>query len=98
MLALGKLEGNFPSHRQVLALRKGFASAWAALLREAFPTASAVADAYCVDSKTARDWWHGRTAPSGFAVALTFQSIPDLAARYLKVLGGWLIGHSALPV
>jgi len=88
--AVGRI-GDFPSQSAVYAARKSFAGAWSGLLHDAFPSAMAVARAFSVDPATARDWWHGRGAPSGYAVAIAFRSMPALAARWLiESIGGWV--------
>jgi hypothetical protein len=38
-----------------------------------------------VDGSTARKWWEGSHAPSGFAVGMAFEAMPDEAHRTLRV-------------
>lgn len=80
--------GTFPDRRSCIAYRASFPDRWQAFLRQQFGCAARVAESFTVDDKTARDWWHGRTGPSGFAVALAFKRWPVAATRAL--LGGWL--------
>jgi hypothetical protein len=78
--------GTFPAIREIVSYRASFPDRWKEFLRQNFPSAARAAKSFAVDDKTARDWWHGRTAPSGFVVALAFKRMPTEAAR---LLGGW---------
>jgi hypothetical protein len=69
------------------AYRRKFIDLWSGFLRENYSSTSHVAVVFGVDESTARSWWNGATAPSGFAVAIAFRESPAQAARAL--LGGW---------
>lgn len=60
------------SRRGVLSYRATFAAEWSRYLRNRYPCAEEVAVAFAVEASTARKWWDGSHAPSGFAVALAF--------------------------
>lgn len=75
------------------AVRRSFPDRWSSFLRECFGNPSRVAEWCAVDESTARSWWHGRTAPSGYVVALAFATRPDSAVQWLlrrcRVMRAW---------
>ena len=78
--------GRFPDPRKTRAYRRHFIDLWTRFLRENFTSTSHVAVVVSVDESTARSWWNGITAPSGFAVAIAFKEYPAEATESL--LGG----------
>lgn len=67
------------SRRGAIAYRARFADRWRDFLRGNFDSAEEVAVAFGVEGSTARKWWEGSHAPSGFAVGLAFALMPDAA-------------------
>ena len=61
-------------------LRTVFPDRFAALLRQHFRGPSHVSVFFNVDERTARDWWHGRFAPSGVFVAVAIATLPGAVA------------------
>ena len=77
------LDGEFPAIRfDMLHYRSVFPDRWTSLLRSHFRGAYHVEVFFGIDSKTARDWWHGKTGPSGAFVIRAIISIPG-ALEYL---------------
>lgn len=77
------LGGEFPPipfdmHRY----RTVFPQLWMRFLHQQFRSAYHAQMFFCVDSKTARDWWHGKVAPSAFMVAHAEAAFPG-TARFL---------------
>jgi hypothetical protein len=67
-----------------VSLRRSFPGLWAEYLRENFASAYAVHRAFPgLDEKTCRDWWNGKSAPSGVFVAVVVKADP----RALEILG-----------
>ena len=64
-------------------LRCLFPDRWAGFLRAHFRDPVEVAFTFDVDEKTARNWWHGVTAPRGAAVAQAFAMQPAAAQAML---------------
>ena len=88
-VAVAPSAGDFPAAREAWAYRAWFTQAWQAYVRANFAGPAAVARAFHVDDRTARDWWHGRCGPSGAFVAMAFQITPDRAAAHLaRRVGG----------
>lgn len=79
-----------PTRREIrvmnaVALRRSFPGLWAEYLRANFASAYAVHRAFPgLDEKTCRDWWNGKSAPSGCFVAAVVAADPDA----IKILGG----------
>jgi hypothetical protein len=73
--------GIFSRRRPVAAYRARFAAHWQRFLRETFDSPEHVAVAFAVEGSTARKWWEGSHAPSGFAVAVAHRLAPAAAAR-----------------
>lgn len=67
-----------------VALRRSFPGLWAEYLRANFASAYAVHRAFPgLDEKTCRDWWNGKSAPSGCFVAAVVAADPSA----MKTLG-----------
>jgi len=73
----------FPDIQKTRAYRRHFIDLWTRFLRENFASTSHVAVVFGVDEATARGWWNGLNAPSGFAVAIAFREFPQEAADSL---------------
>lgn len=86
--------GEFPDPRATRAYRRQFIDLWMGFLRTNYTSTAHVAVVFAVDESTARSWWNGITAPSGFAVALAFRDRPVEATSAL--IGGWLTGRLSL--
>lgn len=71
------------SKRQALTYRHQFAAAWSQFVRESFDSPEHAAFVFGVDGSTARKWWEGSHAPSGFAVGYAFSLAPAAASRFL---------------
>ena len=83
--------GKFPDPREIYAFRRGFMDLWMGYRRANYTSTVHVALCFSVDESTARSWWNGITAPSGFAVAIAFRNDPVNATRFLiGGCGGWL--------
>jgi len=68
--------GTFSTKRDATTYRQMFTHRWSAFVRENFEGPEHVAFVFRVDNKTARNWWDGINAPSGFAVAYAIQNFP----------------------
>ena len=72
----GKLSGQpFDMHR----FKAVFPDRWASFLRAHFQTSARVAAFFDVDDKTARNWLHGISAPSGPTVLFAVTCLPGVA-------------------
>ena len=82
---MGKSCGKFsrPDKAQALSYRAHFALRWSAFIRENFDSPEHAAMAFGVDGSTARNWWAGTHSPSGFAVGMAYETMPDAASRTL---------------
>lgn len=81
--AIGKSPGKFSAKARATSYRARFAERWSSFIRENFDSPEHVAMAFGVDGSTARKWWDGSHAPSGFAVGMAYQEMPAEAARLL---------------
>lgn len=68
--------GKFSPKRHALTYREHFAERWSCFIRKQFDSPEAAAVAFGVDGSTARKWWAGSHAPSGFAVAMAYDATP----------------------
>jgi hypothetical protein len=80
------------SHTRIIegtthTFRAFFAAKWAQFLRENYRNPEHVAVAFGVRFQTSLNWWNGVNAPSGYAVAMAFESAPAEAARHLSAGG-----------
>jgi pyruvate/2-oxoacid:ferredoxin oxidoreductase alpha subunit len=64
--------------------RAFFADRWASFLHDNYHSPEHVAVVFGVSGQTANNWWSGVNAPSGYAVAMAFQTQPQSAARHLS--------------
>lgn len=76
--------GKFSAKRTALSYRQHFALRWSRFLHEHFESPEHVAHLFGVDGSTARKWWDGSHAPSGFAVAYAYERFPEEAASSLR--------------
>jgi len=81
---MGKSPGKFSAKQAATSYRAHFAERWSAFIRENFDSPEHAAMAFGVDGSTARKWWEGSHAPSGFAVGMAYDALPDEAARTLR--------------
>lgn len=88
--------GKFPDPRRIRNYRRNFADRWSGFLRANYTSTAHVAICFGVDESTARSWWGGITAPSGYAVAIAFKDHPDAAADLLDGGRGWMIARACL--
>jgi hypothetical protein len=79
-----KSPGKFSAKAQAMSYRAHFAYRWSVFIRENFDSVEHAAMAFGVDGSTARKWWEGSHAPSGFAVGMAFEALPDEAHRTLR--------------
>lgn len=73
-----------PSRRAALTYRQAFAARWQKFIMENFQSPEHAALVFGVDGSTARKWWEGGHAPSGFAVGMAYEHFPAEAAASLK--------------
>ena len=81
---MGKSHGKFSAKRQALTYRQHFAHFWSQFIRDNFESPEHAAMVFGVDGSTARKWWEGSHAPSGFAVGYAFAMAPEQAAMHLS--------------
>jgi hypothetical protein len=81
---MGKSPGKFSAKQSATSYRAHFAERWGEFIRDNFDSPEHAAMVFGVDGSTARKWWAGSHAPSGFAVGMAFQAMPDAAARRLR--------------
>ena len=81
---MGKSSGKFSAKAKATSYRAHFAARWSVFIRENFDSPEHAAMAFGVDGSTARKWWEGSHAPSGFAVGMAYEVMPDAAARGLR--------------
>ena len=70
--------------REALTYRQFFIARWQRFLHDQFDSAEHVAMVFGVEGSTARKWWEGQHAPSGFAVGYAYARFPDEAAASLR--------------
>lgn len=81
---MGTSPGKNSPKRQALTYRQHFTANWQRFLHENFDSAEHVAMVFGVDGSTARKWWEGLHAPSGFVVGYAYTLAPEAAARALQ--------------
>ncbi len=62
------------------AFRRVYPKRWSAFLHAHFQSAAHVGFFFSIDEATARNWWHGKTGPQGWAVAYAVQTFPSSMA------------------
>lgn len=89
---MGMSYGKFSAmKREAQTYRQHFAKAWQRFILDNFDGPEHVALVFGVDSSTARKWYEGSHAPSGFAVGYAYHLSPDQAAQHLGA------AHEARP-
>lgn len=58
------------------AFRRVYPMRWSGFLHAHFQSAAHVGFFFSIDEHTARNWWHGKTGPQGWAVAYAVQNFP----------------------
>lgn len=58
------------------AFRRVYPKRWSEFLHAHFQSAAHVGFFFSIDEATARNWWHGKTGPQGWAVAFAVQTFP----------------------
>jgi hypothetical protein len=81
---MGKSPGKYSAKRDAMTFRQFFALRWGAFIRDNFDSPEHAAMVFGVDGSTARKWWDGSHAPSGFAVALAYEHFPSETADALR--------------
>lgn len=76
--------GEFSAKRRALTYRQFFIARWQAFIVETFDSPEHAAMVFGTDASTARKWFAGEHAPSGFAVGYAYQNFPDQAAAHLS--------------
>ena len=90
----GKLSKGFPENfpgrgqlsqqEQVLSYRHFFALRWSRFVQDNFASAEHAAVVFGVDGSTAKKWFDGSHAPSGFAVGYAYERFPNEARAALQ--------------
>ncbi len=80
-----KSYGEFSAKQKALTYRQFFAARWAEFIRDNFDSPEHAAMVFGVDGSTARKWFEGSHAPSGFAVGMAYEQYPQEAAATLRV-------------
>lgn len=62
------------------AFRRVYPKRWSGFLHAHFQNAAHVGFFFSIDEATARNWWHGKTGPQGWAVAYAIQTFPAAQA------------------
>ncbi|MGY9047703.1 MAG: hypothetical protein ACKVKF_11715 [Rhodobacterales bacterium] len=78
--------GKFSAKRAALSYRQVFAERWSCFIRTNFDSPEHAAMVFGVDGSTARKWFEGSHAPSGFAVAMAYEEFPEAAKLGLRVV------------
>jgi hypothetical protein len=74
----------FSSRNRVLTYREHFAQRWQGFLHAEFASPEEAAAVFGVDGTTAKKWWAGSHAPSGFVVGFAVVEFPDRAVPMLR--------------
>lgn len=77
--------GKFSAKRAALTYRQHFAACWQRFVIANFESPEHAAMVFGVDASTARKWWEGSHAPSGFAVGYAYALSPEAASAALTV-------------
>lgn len=70
--------------RQALTYRQFFAAKWREFIVSNFDSPEHAAMVFGTDASTARKWFAGEHAPSGFAVGYAYQRFPEEASKHLR--------------
>lgn len=73
----------FSAKSKALSYRQMFAARWSHFITSNFESPEHAAMVFGVDGSTARKWFEGSHAPSGFAVGYAYVNYPDEAAQVL---------------
>jgi hypothetical protein len=76
--------GKFSDKRELLSYRAIFKDRWRAFIRANFQSAEHAAVCFGVDGSTAKKWWEGSHAPSGYVVSIAYEREPEAAHAYLR--------------
>lgn len=68
----------------MLSYRHFFALRWSRFINDNFHSPEQVAMVFGVDGSTARKWFDGSHAPSGFAVGYAYEHFPQAAQSALQ--------------
>ena len=79
-----KSPGKYSAKREAMTYRQFFAARWSEFIRENFDSPEHAAMVFGVDGSTARKWFEGSHAPSGFAVGYAYERFPEQASEKLK--------------
>lgn len=82
---MGKSYGKFSVKRDAMTYRQFFAARWSTFIKDNFDSPEHAAMVFGVDGSTARKWFDGSHAPSGFAVGMAYEQFPAEAADKLRV-------------
>lgn len=74
----------FSERREALTYREHFAQKWCAFLHAEFASPEEAAACFAVDGTTAKKWWAGSHAPSGFVVGYAYARFPTAVAEMLR--------------
>jgi hypothetical protein len=80
-----KSAGKYSAKKSAYAYRQFFAARWSTFIRDNFDSPEHAAMVFGVDGSTARKWFDGNHAPSGFVVGMAFDFLPDAARAELRV-------------
>lgn len=69
---------------EALTYRQFFALRWSRFIRTNFESAEHAAHVFGVDGSTAKKWWEGSHAPSGFAVGYAYARFGVEATQPLR--------------
>lgn len=79
------MSGGYGSPRDAaLTYRQTFINRWQRFVRANFDSPEHAAHVFGVDGTTARKWWDGLHAPSGFVVGFAYERFPAEARECLR--------------
>ena len=82
----GMSSRKFSQRNRVLTYRQQFAGRWSDFIRTNFESPEHAAMIFGVDGSTAKKWWAGSHAPSGFAVGYAYEHFRDQALCKLNAV------------
>lgn len=80
-----KSDGKYSAKKSAYTYRQFFAARWSNFIRDNFDSPEHAAMVFGVDGSTARKWFEGDHAPSGFVVGMAFAFLPEQARAELRV-------------